>query len=343
MARRTTRLSDLPPELLEALAVVQPPSTLCALTIALPHARLDNEAIWSRVCERTLGASKPVPDATAALALARSLTCNWHAASGALVRGVPVHFRRGFIAVRERGSTTLTRIRSSSDASALVMGGPDDGHGAHSPPPALECDFALSPTGPFPVDGMTVRVTGAPVPAQPSARSPPPSPLARSPTARSPPIWTPLARAHFPPRLPSASALRAEGQRQRDALAAEAVDDVCATFRVLLNGTAVATRSVDELCAFKSFEIALPARLLRRKPQMNTLCVEYVSGSSTAALWLREVHMVAAVLPLNDAPRFENVPLRHVGRSVHEAAVGLSKRARNIDSAYPSFTRIRGC
>jgi len=153
-------LHDLPRDLLESLLVVQPATTVVAVSAASKHLRAvaSSPTIWRTVARREFGHTiSDVPDSSSAFgAVAKSLECGWWAASGTLVRGLPVHFRKRFVAVRERGTTSLVRIRRDEDHAALVMG-MQEGSNVHSAPPALEMDFAFDHRDkkqPFPVNGM---------------------------------------------------------------------------------------------------------------------------------------------------------------------------------------------
>lgn len=344
MARRTT-LHDIPSELLESLLVVQPPATLCAVasTSRLLRAAAADPGLWRTVARRTL--SVDAANVQELRAAADQLVCAWSARAGALVHGVPVHFRKRFTAVRERGATSLVRIRSARDDAALAMGTSDD----HGPAPALEMDFALHKNGPLPVDGFVARIVAAPVPA---TRSPPASPT------RSPRI-SPPSTPRLVPRFPRPSELRSAGERRRKLAAADANtgDAVSANAHVLLNGEEIGTHHLAELCVFGWTDIHLPARLLRKKPQMNTLAVEYVAENSNAAYWLKSVRIVPTVLPMQDSPpKEENVPLRHVRLPNHDAsfhgAFGdhdshvhkNSSISRRHSVAYSRFERLNlGC
>lgn len=322
--RRTT-LQDLPIELVESLLVVQPPATVCAVacTSRALSSAVNSPYLWRSVARRTLRV-----EATTAAELrahADHLVCAWWAAAGALVHGVPVHFRRRFTAVRARGAATLVRVRASSDDAAFAMGCADDLAGAHAPPPALEMDFAFASNSAFPVDGMVARIVGAPVPAATQPRSPPVSPT-RSPRTSPPssPRFGMRSRTLAAPRLPRASALRAAGARRRAEASASAGDAVYANARILLNGELIATHHLNKLCTFSWIDVKLPANLLRIKPQMNTLTVEYDAGASNAAYWLMSVRLVPAMLPMPEKPSAEeNVPLRHVKLSSHDAMHAL--------------------
>lgn len=351
----TLSLHDLPTEVLESILVVQPPATVCAVACASRALRdAVSPVVWRSNTVRTLRV--PADSAAETRSRANSLVCAWWAASGALVRGVPVHFRRGFVGVRQRGAASLVRIRSASEDAALVLGAPDDAHGSHSPKPSLEMDFALNEAGPFPVDGMMVRVVGAPVPHSPP--SPPSSPLARSPSSRPILPWAPLARSPpgsptfgvGGPRLPRASQLRAEGARQRDVISSISSDDeASATVRVVINGTEIGTHTVSEQCAFKHVDLFIPSSLLRCKPKMNTILVEYIEAESTASYWLKEVRVVPKILPLANFEVVENIPLRHVGRSshgmdhAHKGEHGSTHKPRRGTAAAFSLDRIMGC
>lgn len=278
---RCTTLQDLPPEVLESVLVVQPPAELCLLACTNKTiSNCINSRVWSAVARRHLKAqAKSVDEARDA---ADRLICTWWAAAGALVRDVPVHFRRSFVAVRARAGS-LVRIRSSDDAAAFVMSDTL----LYGPPPALEMDFVFGTEGPFPVDGMVARIVAAAVPREP-ARSPPNSP------------------SRFSPRSINSMCCMNLGQ------------DVVATARVLLNGIVLAEITLTDVCTFSTTDVTIPAALLHTKPRVNTLAVEYCTENSTAACWLKTVRLVPSVLPLSPVDNEpETVPLRHAGISSH--------------------------
>ena len=126
-------------------------------------------------------------------------------------------------------------------------------------------------------------------------------------------------------------------------------DEVKATVRVVLNGTEVGRHTVSEQCAFKHVDLEIPATLLRCKPKMNTISVEYVEADSNASYWLKGVRVVPKVLPLGAPEVIENIPLRHVGRysdgteHSHKAEHGITHKPLRGTAAAFSLNRIMGC
>lgn len=275
-ARRTT-LRDLPHEVLESLLAVQPPETICAAAQACRDLRnAATPAVWRKASTKML--RTPVASAKEARAQAETLVFGWRAAAGALVRGVPVHFRHGFRAVRPRGGA-LVRVRAAEDDAVFAMGTTL----RHAPPPALELDFLLAADAPFPEQGLVARVVAAPVPRRdgfPTGSTPPGSPPA------SPPVSPPPA-----------------------GMAAPGNDEAKAAVRLVLNGVHVATHTADGMCRFDMDDFELPANLLRAN---NTLAVEFDGPASDAEYWLKAVRVVPKGLPFAPEEPIEDVPLRHV-------------------------------
>lgn len=88
--------------------------------------------------------------------LARSLIHRWWLVSGAFVPDVPVHFRKGFAEIRARGG--VDRIVGKRGRSAYVIGGKYQQEAVPAMFPGIGMDFYLNVQGPFPMDGMNLRI-----------------------------------------------------------------------------------------------------------------------------------------------------------------------------------------
>eukprot|EP00177_Eucheuma_denticulatum_P008089 GFKZ01014744.1.p1 GENE.GFKZ01014744.1~~GFKZ01014744.1.p1 ORF type:complete len:412 (-),score=61.71 GFKZ01014744.1:360-1595(-) len=131
-------------------------SQLCTLT----HVPTQDPSLWANIARRHLGISPPAPATPASVsALAESLVSRWWLMTGVIVPGVPVHFRKGFAQIYSRGGEEV--LLDERGDSAYVWGGKQKEGAIPATMPGMELDFYLDVAGPFPMEGIKVKVLHA--------------------------------------------------------------------------------------------------------------------------------------------------------------------------------------
>ena len=245
-------------------------SQLCTTTAAAAA----DPAIWASLARRHLGIAPAQHALSAATlsSLAASLVSRWWLATGAFVPGVPVHFRKGFTEVHARGGVERD-VADGSSVAAYVFGGRHRDAAVPVAVPAVTMHFFLDAAGPFPMEGMLLRLVHV---SEPAPHDPPAFPSA------------------FPPPAPPAPDARA------------CAPDV-ARVRIVVNGSTLLACAVPAGDRLHVLDVHVPPELLLTKPRLNTVAVEY-DRASRAAYWLKSVDVVPCILPLppiaDDALRF---------------------------------------
>lgn len=260
-------------------------SQLCRLTAA----SATDPSIWASVARRHLGIAPPHSNTLSAKEVSRlatSLVCRWWLVSGAFVPGVAVHFRKGFAEIRPRGGVEVP-ISNDAQESAYVIGGSHKDAAVPVAVPGVSMDFFLDAAGPFPMEGMRIRIVHASEPAGPEDK-----PTATAHTAAPPMAPLNLGSAHVAWESPSPAATTPVSVSVSDE----------ARVRIKVNNTTVVESCAPDALEFSVLDISVAPELLQTKPRMNTLVIEY-DRSSTAAYWLKEVTVVPHILPMPPVPK----------------------------------------
>lgn len=213
---------------------------------------------------------------------------------GAFVPDMAVHFRRGFVEVRTLGGIIVPF--SEGGESAYVFGGRHAQLAVPAHTPSLSMDFFLNPDGPFPMGGLALRIVHVAEQAE-NYRNNNHSEYVGLPSSIQPP--SDIARA-----------------------------------RVKLNETIIEDVCLNAGETFETVQVLIEPHLLRTKPSMNTVTIEY-DRQSSAAYWVREVLIVPTIMPM---PKIEKEKMsfsishdKKRGKNAAENQEGLnSERAVNI-------------
>lgn len=172
-------LSTLPEDVHLQLLDLLPPAQIAVFAeLSLATSEIAAApSVWASVARRHLAVVPPIPhpSASAVLDLARSLVYRWWVATGLFVPGVPVHRRKGFISASARGGVEIPLTPDGAEA-CYVFGGRHAHLSTPASAPAVDLQFALDPAGPFPVDGLVLRLHHAAEPV-PSCDSPEEDPV----------------------------------------------------------------------------------------------------------------------------------------------------------------------
>lgn len=257
--------------------------TLCRSTAASAADPL----VWAAAARRCLGVARHDLTPAAVRALAAMLVCRWSVATGLLVPGVAVHFRKGFSDIRARGGVEVP-VEEGGALCCYVVGDERRDHVVRVPVPRVEMDFSLVAAGPFPMAGMVLRVVhGSEAVSAADARHR--ASVGAQQRAAEHPTLTPQHLDLGPPHF--ATMHSAGGERDVHMGPTEA------RVSIKLNNITVVDKCAPEGFVFSTLDVPLPPDILRTKPRMNTLVIEY-HRSSTAPYWLKEVQIVPAILPL---------------------------------------------
>lgn len=255
-------------------------SQLCRLTAA----SATDPSIWASVARRHLGIAPPHSNTLSAKEVSRlatSLVSRWWLLIGAFVPGVAVHFRKGFAEIRARGGIELP-ISNDAQESAYVIGGSHKDAAVPVAVPGVSMDFFLDAAGPFPMDGMRIRIVHASEPVDPQEL--PPTAADSAPSMAS----LNLGPAHV------------MSERATSHITTPLTDE--ARVRIKVNNTTVVESCTPEALEFSVLDISVGPELLQTKPRMNTIVIEY-DRSSAAAYWLKEVTVVPHILPMPAVPK----------------------------------------
>lgn len=233
-------------------------------------------SLWASVARRRL-AFIPNHDSTLTSTqvyhLAQKLCCQWWLVTGALVPGVPVHRRRGFVNIQARGGCSIP-LDNDKPETCYVFGGKYADRSIPVSKPCLAADFFLDPAGPFPVDGMTIRVVHAVEHVEIDD-------ISTNETITSP----------------------NQSQDLGSEISSDETDDDLplikqfAKISVKVNNTIVVEDISPQGLDFNVTDIPISSNVLYNRPRVNTVSIEY-DRSSTMGYWLREIHVVPKILPL---------------------------------------------
>lgn len=185
---------------------------------------------------------------------------------GAFVPGVAVHFRKGFAEVRACGGTVVPL--SDGGESAYVFGGRHAQLAIPVHMPSLSMDFFLDPAGPFPVAGLGVRIVHVAESGEEHSEGDSRGYVGLPASVQPPPD---VARA-----------------------------------RIKLNDTVLEDVCLHVGDSLETTQLVIKPCLLRTKPSVNTLTIEY-DRQSSAAYWVKEVLVLPTVMPM---PKIDKEQMR---------------------------------
>lgn len=289
-AKPTYTLTSLPHDVLLHLLDQLSPAQIAAYSqlSRATAASASDPYIWASVARRHLGIAPSHISSLSAPAVSRlatALSCRWWLATGTFVQGVPVHFRKGFTEVRARGGIEVPVAPERSDT-CYVFGGRHKDAVVPVAVPSVSFDFSLDPAGPFPMDGMRIRLVHAS------------EPVVEDPADLSSEVSSESLTDSLLSSAPEMAGLSLgpgfyEGS-EHDAVSPQSDR---ARIRVKLNNTTVIESTAPDPDVFSVLDVCIGPELLQTKPRMNTLIVEY-DRTSTAAYWLKEVSLKPAILPV---------------------------------------------
>lgn len=224
-------------------------------------------SVWASAARRHLAVAPEHPVTSAALLeLAQTLVCRWWLLMGTVVAGVPAHFRRGFSDVCTRGGLELPIVSNESDTCYVF--GPQYRHRiVPALTPGVTLHFFFDAAGPFPVQGMRLRIIHA-------VRQP------RFDDERTDDL--PRGMAHLSLSAPRYESVYTEPGEARVA--------------IRVNSDTLFESFTPQGENFSVLDIDVSPDCLVTKPRMNTICIEY-DRTSTAAYWLRDVSIVPSIIP----------------------------------------------
>lgn len=277
-------LTSLPHDVLLHLLDQLTPSQIAAYSELSRSTALSasDPYIWASVARRHLGIAPPHTNSLSAAAVSRlatALSCRWWLATGTFVQDVAVHFRKGFTEVRARGGIEVPVAKDHSET-CYVFGGRHKDSSVPVAVPSVSMDFSLDPAGPFPMDGMRIRLVHA-----------------SEPVWEDPMITEVPAEASTESLPPMAELSLGLGLFEGSDSDVPSPPADRARIRVRLNNSTVIESTAPDPDVFSVMDVCIGPELLQTRPRMNTLIVEY-DRSSTAAYWLKEVSLTPAILPV---------------------------------------------
>lgn len=286
-------VTELPEDVVNHILTFLAPRDVCSFASVSQETRriFHDASVWTQVARRHLRISSNTDTSTgsrpAPLAfgvddlkqLVDQLLFHWHVSIGLLMSGIALHRRTGFSQVTPRGGVELKLSDMSSD-SAYVFGGSFAHLAVPNASPALILSFSIYEDGPFPVDGMRLRLMHA---AEPVIKQ-----------ASDPTEATPIDDSDLDKTSVSVS------ENSPDAIHPHA------KIRLTLNGHLIDNQTLYSSFDFDTSHFHVPSHLLVTAPASNILAVEY-DRSSTAGYWLRDVALVPTITTLPPLP--EKLPL----------------------------------
>lgn len=287
----TVTVMDLPQQVLHHILGYLTPRDISSFAAASTDAlnASQDSYVWSRVARRHFkmthqsiqSAPRSQVEQADVCALIKKLSFHWEVAIGLLIADVPTHRRSGFLATSPRGGVEIQLSDRFSDA-AYVFSGRFAHLAIPDAIPSLSLSFVLSEGGPFPVDGMQLRLIHA---AEPSLTQRQPQ-SASTPSEVKPP-------GEFPSGSPTFS---------------EACSQPQARIQVTLNGHLLYRETLNPSSVFTPSHLRVPSHLLVTAPSLNVLVVEY-DRSSSAGYWLRDISLVPTIAAFPALPRTLTLPL----------------------------------
>lgn len=286
-------VTELPEDVVIHILTFLAPRDICAFASVSPDTRriFHDASIWTQVARRHLRISSNTSSSTRSRLspltsnvddlkqLVDQLIFHWHVSIGVLMSGIALHRRTGFSQVTPRGGVELKLSDSSSD-SAYVFGGSFAHLAVPNASPALILSFPIHEDGPFPVDGMRLRLMHAAEPViKQASDSTETLPIGDSDLDK-----TPVAVS------------------ENSSVAVDPHAKICLT----LNGHLIDNQVLYSSFDFETSHFHVPSHLLVTAPASNLLAVEY-DRSSTAGYWLRDVALVPTIATLPPPP--EKLPL----------------------------------
>lgn len=288
-------MTDLPDDVVYQILTYLAPRDVCAFASVSSKTQhiLQDASIWSEAAYRHLRISAN-PAITTKSVFAPSvnsvndlklfieqLVFHWHVSMGTLVAGVALHRRTGFSRVTPRGGIELKLTDSTSD-SAYVFGGSFAHLAVPDASPALGLSFSIRENGPFPVEGMHLRIIHA---AEPVIRQP--------------------LKSSEPMSVNSHVTLKSDAPAsQHLTVSSDPHVKIC----ISLNGHLIGYQIVSPCLQFENCYFHISARLLVTEPAVNMLAIDY-DRSSTAGYWLRDIALVPAISALPPPPKNLSLPL----------------------------------
>lgn len=311
-------VTDLPEDVVHHILGFLAPRDICTFASLSPNTQriLQDASIWSQVAHRQLRiqpATISSTGSTSALSVSNvedlkhlvdQLMFHWHVSIGVLIAGVALHRRTGFSQVTPRGGVELKLSDSSSD-SAYVFAGSFAHLAVPNASPALVLSFSMHEDGPFPTDGMRLRLMHAAEPA----------------TKQAPESVESTSVHNAIPDNPNKVTFHAS-THPNDTFGLHA------KISITLNGHPIHHQLLSPSFDFELTQLHIPAHLLVTAPAINVLAVEY-DRSSTAGYWLRDVTLAPTIATLPPPP--ENFPLPLPDRSTRSQSDVEIEGGQNVE------------